>query len=292
MKILVTGANGFIGRHLVSRWSDRYERCEVFAVVREARQVIPTQGITIVEMDLQQPLDIAKLPSQIDVVIHLAQANVRFPEAANQLFGVNTSATLNLLEYARSAGARQFILASSGDVYGKRTGPCRETDCVAPASFYGVTKYAAELLVFSYSNYLLPCVLRLFQPYGPGQSGRLIPKLEENIRRGNAIKLHNEASPQMTPIYIDDVTHAVGNVIDSAYSGILNLAGERTLSMRELAEEIGKVIERQPLFEDTGEDASDLIGDNSLMKQNLGSWNMVSLVEGLSRTFKSEEANS
>lgn len=288
MKVLVTGAKGFIGRHLVSRLSSRYEICDV---VRDARQAASTETAYIVVMDLARTLDTNALPAEIDIIIHLAQANVPFPEGANELMAVNTSATLQLLDYGRRAGARQFILASTGDVYGPHSGLSKETDTIAPQSFYAITKYAAELLVQSYSGYLLPCVLRLFQPYGPGQSGRLIPKLREHIRQQEAVRIHKDDRPRMTPIYIDDVTHAIQCAIDSAYSGIVNIAGERTLSMRELAQEIGRAIETQPLFEETGEEAADLMGDNSLMKKVLGNWNMVSIGEGLSRTFKSEEAN-
>ena len=289
MKILITGSSGFIGRHLVSRLSDSNE---LLAVVRDARQGVSTETARIVVMDLARTLDESALPAEIDVIIHLAQANVPFPEGANELLAVNTSATQQLLDYGRRARARQFILASTADVYGWHFGWSKETDTIAPASYYAITKYAAELLVLSYSSYLLPCVLRLFQPYGPTQSGRLIPKLTERIRRGEAVELHKDARPRMTPIYIDDVTCAIKRVIDSSYSGILNIAGDRALSMRELAQEIGRTIESQPVFEDTGEEAADRLGDNSLMKQVLGSWNMVSLDQGLSRTFKSEEANS
>jgi len=289
MKIVITGSSGFIGRHLISRLCDGNE---LFAVVRDAREPVSTDKVHIIVMDLARTLDASALPAKIDIIIHLAQANVPFPEGANELMAVNTNATQQLLDYGRRAGARQFILASTGEVYGRDSGLSKETDTIAPASHYAVTKYAAELLVQSYSSYLLPCVLRFFQPYGPGQSGRLIPKLAERIRQQEAVRLHKDDRPRMTPIYIDDVTHAIQCAIDSTYSGIVNIAGDRVLSMRELAQEIGRAIERQPIFEDTGEEEGNMLGDNSLMKQVLGSWNMVSIGEGLSRTFKSEEANS
>jgi nucleoside-diphosphate-sugar epimerase len=290
MKILVTGANGFIGRHLVSRLSDRYE---IIAVVRDAAQAVSSESARVVVMDLSRNIDASVLPAEIDVIIHLAQANVPFPKGANELLAVNTSATQQLLDYGRQAGARQFILASTGDVYGGQfERPLKETDTTAPASYYATTKYAAELLVQAYSNYLVPCVLRLYQPYGPGQSNRLIPKLAERIRHEEAVRLNRGDRPHVTPIYIDDVTWSIKLAIDSACSGIVNIAGDRALSMRDLAQEIGRALDRQPVFEETGEESANLMGDNSLMKQFLGNWNMVPLDEGLARTFKGEEANS
>ena len=289
MKILVTGSAGFIGRHLISRLN--YGN-EIFAVVRDTRQPVLTDSARIIVMDLACTLDASALPAEIDIIIHLAQGNAPFPEGANELMAVNTSATQQLLDYGRRGGARQFILASTGDVYGPHSGLSKETDMIAPPSYYAITKYASELLVQSYSSHLLPCVLRFFHPYGPGQSGRLIPKLAERIRQQEAVRLHKDDRPGVTPIYIDDVTHAIHRAIDCASSGTINIAGERALNMRELAEEIGRAIERQPVFEETGEEAGDLMGDNNLMKEVLGSWNMVSVGEGLVRTFKREEANS
>jgi nucleoside-diphosphate-sugar epimerase len=94
----------------------------------------------------------------------------------------------------------------------------------------------------------------------------------------------------MTPVYVDDVTRAIECAIDSSYSGTINIAGDRVVSVRELAEEIGRVFGSEPVFEETGEESADLMGDNSLVKRVLGEWNMVALSEGLSRMFKGEEA--
>jgi UDP-glucose 4-epimerase len=285
MRILVTGASGFIGRHLVSRLSDAHE---LFAVDRDPQRAAQSETTRVVLMDLARTLNVSALPAEIDIIIHLAQANVPFPEAANELWAVNTSSTQQLLEYARGARARQFVLASTGDVYGRRTGLCKETDTTAPVSYYGLTKAVAEMLVQTYSDYLQPCIVRLFQPYGPGQSDRLIPKLADRILQGRVVQLNKDDRPRMTPVYVDDVTRAVESAIDSSYSGTVNIAGERVVSVRELAEEIGRALGCEPFFEESGQESADLMGDNNLMRQVLGDWSMVALHDGLSRTFKDE----
>src|SRR6266508_3056562 len=106
MRVLVSGAAGFIGRHLVGHLSAEHE---VVALVRPHRDAssVPSapplplgenkcasrgrgEGIiTTVPLDLRRSLDLDALPSSVDVVIHLAQANVRFPDAADELFAVN-----------------------------------------------------------------------------------------------------------------------------------------------------------------------------------------------------------
>ncbi len=287
MRILITGASGFIGRRLVARLSDRHE---VLAVVRERQRAAPGAAVRVVVMDLAQQLNTKLLPPAIDVIIHLAQANVPFPDAAKELFAVNTIATQQLLDYARQAGTRQFILASTGDVYGRRFGSSKETDAVHPAGYYATTKHAAELLAQAYAGYLQVCIMRLYQPYGPGQSDRLIPRLADRIRRHEAVRLNEDARPHMTPIYIDDVTRAIERATDCSCAGIINVAGDYMVSVRELAVEIGRVLELEPMFEDTGEQSSDFMGENNLMRQVLGNWSMVALHDGLSRTFRSEGA--
>src|SRR6266511_952399 len=105
MRVLVSGAAGFIGRHLVAHLSAEHE---VVALVRPHRDAPPVTSappfplgdnkcasrgrgegtITPVPIDLTRPLDRAALPNSVDVVIHLAQANLRFPDAADELFAV------------------------------------------------------------------------------------------------------------------------------------------------------------------------------------------------------------
>src|SRR5207244_10815857 len=121
------------------------------------------------------------LPDGIDVIVHLAQANVPFPAGARELLAVNTVSTQNLLDYARYAGARSFILASTGDVYGRRFEPCKESDTLKGATFYALTKHAAELLTQAYTPSFRTCILRFFHPYGSDQSNRLIPNLANRI---------------------------------------------------------------------------------------------------------------
>ena len=282
MKVLITGGTGFIGRHLIARLSGRHE---LFTLVREQHQAPAGHSCTVVGSDLARPLDHKLLPAEIDIIIHLAQANIPFPQAADELFAVNVASTQQLLDYARRAGARRFILASSGDVYGRRTGICRESDCAMPANYYAITKYASELLAMAYSDYLQACILRFFQPYGPSQSNRLIPKLAARILQHQPIQLNKHGGPRVSPIFIDDVACAVELAIASSYCGVLNIAGDPVISMQVLAEEIGGALDVNPRFQYSGDEAFDIGGDNRLMMQVLGSWPMVGLADGLSRAL-------
>src|SRR5579883_2095710 len=81
MKILMTGATGFIGRHLLSFWKGRHE---VFALVRDLPPKQSEGSVRYVNADLTRPLDVQRLPAGIEAIVHLAQANVAFPEAAGE----------------------------------------------------------------------------------------------------------------------------------------------------------------------------------------------------------------
>src|SRR5438132_10237444 len=106
MRILISGAGGFIGRHLISALPKEHE---VFAMVRNSSSR-PLSGTSAqwLEVDLARPLDQNELPDGIDVIVHLAQANVPFPASARELLAVNTVSSQNLLDYARYAGVRSF----------------------------------------------------------------------------------------------------------------------------------------------------------------------------------------
>ncbi len=215
-------------------------------------------------------------------------SNVAFPEAAGELFAVNTGAVQQLLEFGRRVGARRFLLASTGDVYGRRLGPCRESDPVNPTSFYGATKAAAEMLAASYAGYLPTCSLRLYRPYGPGQTNRLVPRMAEQFWQGKPVLLNRAGRPHANPIYIDDVVIAFDRCLHHSCCGAINVAGDTAVSVRDLACRIGRVLGVDPTFADTDQEAGDSLGDNHQMKTILGRWPLVDLDEGLARTFAGE----
>jgi nucleoside-diphosphate-sugar epimerase len=284
MTILITGAAGFVGRNLIAHLAREHD---IVALVR--RQPAPPfpANVAVLMVDLAQPLGFDILPARTDVIIHLAFAEYQFPETANQAFAVNTASTQQLLDYGRRAGVHQFILASTGDVYGPwKVGTARETDPANPVSFYAVTKYAAELLVRSYASLIMPCILRLYHPYGPGQTGRLIPRMIKRIRAGTAVRIHPGNRPHLSPTYIEDVATAFERAMLEKLTGVYNVAGDRAISIYDLACCLGSVIGTVPVFEEVQEEHGDLAGDNSALKRVLGAWPVIALADGLRRSCR------
>ncbi len=281
MKVLVTGATGFIGGHLIPRLLA--EGNEVIAIVRGDHSGV-ADGATIVRADLSQPLMQEDLPGA-DAVVHLAQANVPWPEAARELYDVNTRSTLDLLDHASRAGSRVFVYASSGSIYGTGPSAWREDDPERADDFYARTKQHAEQLVQAYADRLSAVVLRLFAPYGPGQSGRLVPALIQRVRDGRPVTLNEGGRPRLTPTYVDDVVDAMIASLGVEDHVVANVAGDEPVSIRELAELIGRAVDREPIFEDgDAKVGGDVLGANERMRSVLGLERLVPLEEGLART--------
>src|SRR5260221_6444068 len=140
MRILVTGASGFVGQHLLPRLAGEHE---VIALVRRMPPVELPTAKTIVA-DLTSPSLVARLPRDIDVIVHLAQAYKSFPDDAAEIFAVNAASTQRLADHARSCGVRRFVLASSGSIYSPGPRPLRESDPPRPGGFHPATKLMAE----------------------------------------------------------------------------------------------------------------------------------------------------
>ena len=282
MRVLVTGATGFVAPHLIRRLvADGHE---AVALGHDGSRIPAGEGITPVVVDLSAPLDDRAIP-KFDAVVHLAQANVPFPDGANALFRVNVVSTQELLDLARRRGASRFVYASSGSVYGLGEGAVAEDDPRRADDFYGVTKRSGELVVGAYRDHVGTAILRFFAPYGPGQVNRLIPGLIARVRAGQAVTLRGGGRPRMTPIYVDDAVEAIVRSIESDDHLVVNVAGDETASIRDLAELIGAVVGREPVFEDAGgEAAGDLIAANDRLHELLGANELVPLDEGLRRT--------
>jgi nucleoside-diphosphate-sugar epimerase len=279
VRVLVTGASGFIGGQLAPALASAGH--DVFALVRDLARA-PADA-TAVECDLTRPLRSNELP-RVDAVVQLAQANVRFPDAAEELWRVNTGSTQELLEVARRTGAQRFVYASSGSVYGLGDGIVDEETPRRAHDFYAVTKRSAELLVEAYAPFLATAILRPFAPYGPTQHGRLIPNLVRSVREGVPVKLNERGGPRMTPIYVDDVVRAFAGALALDGHHVVNVAGDEAAGIDELASLIGEVVGREPVFEQTGGAAGDLVADNRRMRDLLVPGTLLPLAEGLRLT--------
>lgn len=233
MKILVTGAAGFIGSFLSQRLLARGDT--VFGLdnlndyydvtLKEARLArLTTQpGFEFVRMDIadREAMKALFAREKFDAVVNLAaQAGVRYSLVNPHAYvDTNVSGFLNVLEGARHQGTGHLVFASSSSVYGANTRlPFVETENVDhPVSLYAATKKANELMAHSYAHLFgLPCTgLRFFTVYGPwGRPDMALFRFTKGILAGEAIPVFNEGRMVRDFTYIDDIVEGVVRVID------------------------------------------------------------------------------
>lgn len=266
MKILLTGATGFVGRAVVASLRDEHQ---VIALVREGFRPEPDLGCEAIPVDpVRDPAAMRSLPARVDAVVHLAHYRGAFPEEAMRVFESDTAMTLRLLEYARRSGASRFVYGSTGSVYGPRPGPHREEDPPDPANFYATIKYASELLLCSYKVSFQTCILRLFVPYGPGQGNRMIPNIAQRVLDRHPVILTNGGQPRTNPIYIDDLVDVFREALKLTGHHLLNIGGPTVCSVEDIARVVGRFTGVAPIFQVQSDPVKyDLVGDIRRMKK-------------------------
>jgi nucleoside-diphosphate-sugar epimerase len=283
MRILVTGATGFIGFYLLPKLRLHHE---AYALVRRQRTENYGNKINWIAQDLTKPLDYSRLPKQIDAIIHLAQSKSyrQFPDGARDVFGVNIHGTFQLLEYAREIGAKCFIFASTGGVYGKSYKRLVEKDPVNLCNFYVSSKYSAELLIANYQRFFRTVVFRFFSVYGSGQKDMLVPTLLQKVLNSETVTIEGNPGLRINPIYVEDAVRIFEPALHLQTSDLFNVAGDESVTISDLVKLIERIsgIDAFVRHTDSGPQG-DLVGDNGRMKEVLNVHPRVRLLEGLKR---------
>ncbi len=239
MKVLVTGAAGFIGAALTQRLLAQGH--EVFGLdnlndyyevsLKQARlkrcQAITTGRFVFEQLDLADRAGMEKLfrDNQFDAVVNLAaQAGVRYSLDNPQAYiDSNLVGFANILEGCRHAKIKNLIFASSSSVYGANSQQpfAEHHHADHPVSLYGATKRANELLAHSYASlYQLPCTgLRFFTVYGPwGRPDMAIFKFTRAIAAGEQIDVYNQGEMWRDFTYIDDIIDSMMPLLEQPAS--------------------------------------------------------------------------
>ena len=245
MKILVTGAAGFIGFHLIKailetdlsardyfivgidNINDYYDTDLKEARLRILGEISDPESFTFIKLDLADREAMSELFStyQFDIVINLgAQAGVRYSiENPNAYIDSNVVGFVNILEGCRHHDIKHLIYASSSSVYGMNIKqPFTTSDCVDfPISLYAATKKSNELMAHSYSHlYNIPTTgLRFFTVYGPyGRPDMAYFSFTKKILAGEPINVFNNGDMQRDFTYIDDIVNGIIRIMNKAPS--------------------------------------------------------------------------
>ncbi|MBT5221113.1 MAG: NAD-dependent epimerase [Woeseia sp.] len=233
MKILVTGAAGFIGSYTskqllergdtvvgIDNFNDYYD-----VSLKEARAatLTPFEKFSMVRADISDRTAIEKLFAEegFDKVVHLAaQAGVRYSiENPHSYIESNILGTMNILEGCRHNNVQHLVYASSSSVYGANTAMpfSIHQNVDHPLALYGATKKANELMAHTYSNlYDLPTTgLRFFTVYGPfGRPDMALFMFTKNIIEGKPIDVFNYGNHRRDFTYVADIVEGVIRTMD------------------------------------------------------------------------------
>lgn len=286
--ILLTGATGFIGSALRSKIKENYN------LVGVTRTVLSQEDQTsdLLYVDLSDDRFVKKLPNHVDCVIHLAQSKGyrEFPESAHDIRIINVDATCKLLEWARKSGVKQFIYASTANVYGQSDDLLTEDHPTMPNSFYGASKLSAELFLQQYQQFFQIDILRLFTVYGPGQNGMLIPNIIERISTGKSILLAEKVGIYLTPIFVGDVVVVIDKLISAPVTQqirLINVCGDQVVTLREIVSISEEIIGKPANVQVTGGKAARFTGSNEQLRKVIEPYEFVNIRIGLECIIRS-----
>lgn len=308
-RVLVTGADGFIGSHLVEGLIDAGADVKAFVYYNSFNSwgwldTLPAgrmSGVEVFAGDIRDPNGVRSAMKGVDVVLHLA-ALIAIPfsyHSPDSYIDTNVKGTLNVLQAARDLGTERVAVTSTSEVYGTaRTVPISESHPRQGQSPYSASKIGADALAESFhKSFHLPVVtVRPFNTYGPRQSARaVIPTVITQLLAGAHEVRLGALSPTRDLDYVTDTVagYLAVAACDAAVGRDVNVASGREISIGDLARTIINVIDPSArIVSDEARlrpDASEverLLGDTTLVRELTGWEPKVALRDGLERTIE------
>lgn len=247
--VLVTGGNGFVGRHLVSVLQDRGDAVHVLALPAEDTRWLVQRGITVSRGDVRDPRAVAAAVRGKDMVLHLA-AMMDVWRPMQDYHAVNVTGTQNVCRAALAEGVRRLVHLSSSSVYGMALGrPADEGFPLAPfPDPYPVTKAAGDRVVqrMIAENGLPAVIIRPDQIFGPGDHlhfGRMADRLRAG--RGIIVGPGDNALPF---VYVTDVVQGVLLALDhpNAIGQAFNITHDHPLTQQQILAAIAHEVGARP----------------------------------------------
>lgn len=304
-KVLVTGADGFIGSHLTEMLLGQNYKVKALSYYNSFNYWGWLEGIShpnleVVTGDIRDPFFCKCISKDVDIIFHLA-ALIAIPYsyiAPDSYVDTNIKGTLNICQAAKDNGVKRIIVTSTSEVYGTAQYiPIDEKHPKQPQSPYSATKIGADAMALSFYNaFELPVIVaRPFNTYGPRQSARaIIPTIITQIANGKKeIKL-GDLTPTRDFNYVKDTCKGFIELSnsDEAIGKEVNIASNFEISMRDILNLIAKIMNSDVKFvEDTqrlrpkNSEVFRLYGDNTKLKKLTGFTHSYTIEDGLKETI-------
>lgn len=289
-KVLITGANGFVGNYLSSVFTSDHQ---VTATGKgDSRLFFSHPHLQYMPMDFTSETDIQKVFAAVqpDVVIHSGAMSkpdeCELDRSAAWL--TNVTATQHLLK--ASAGAF-FVFLSTDFIFDGVKGMYKEDDAPSPVNYYGETKLAAEELVKSYQGEW--DIVRTILVYGDPRSGRqnILTSVASSLRKDKPVKIVDDQL--RTPTYVEDLANAIKTIVDKRMKGVYHISGKDPMTPYEMALAVARYLSLDEglIGKATAEDFPDAAKrplktgfDVTKARIELG-YEPMSFADGLDRTF-------
>ncbi|CAH2211887.1 NAD-dependent 4,6-dehydratase LegB [Tepidibacter aestuarii] len=309
MKVLVTGADGFIGSHLVEALLEEGHDVRAFAYYNSFNSwgwldTLPKDRLKEIEVftgDIRDPNGVREAMKGIEEVYHLA-ALIAIPfsyHSPDSYVDTNIKGTLNVLQAARDLDTKRVLVTSTSEVYGTaKYVPIDEKHPFQGQSPYSATKIGADRIAESfYKSFNMPIsIVRPFNTYGPRQSARaVIPTIITQLLAGKEeIKL-GSLTPTRDFNYVKDTARGFIDIAksDKTIGEEINIATQKEISIGELAQELinqinpnAKIICDEQRIRPEKSEVNRLLGSNEKIKR-LTNWDTrYSLTEGIAETIE------
>ena len=247
---LITGGAGFIGSHIAHLLIEKGQKVIVFdnlstGNLNNLEDI--KNDISFIQGDITKPTDLAKLPKNIDYILHLA-AQISVPQSVEnpqETFFTNTQGTLNVLELAKNIEVKKIVLSSSAAIYGDKTlPPCKESAKPACQSPYALSKLQSEEMLKMYNLlYNLPtAILRYFNVFGPNQNpnsayAAVIAKFVDCFIKKQPLTIFGDGQQMRDFVFVKDIARAnIFAALNLDKGEVYNVAAGAHYTLLELVE--------------------------------------------------------
>lgn len=257
-KVLVTGADGFMGSHLTEKLLELGAKVTVFVrgtsvtgthqyELKNISHLVSKVEIIAANIASRDTIQLIK-QVQPDIILHLA-AEAYVPKSFSQpleVFAVNLDGTLNVLEAARQLpNLERVVITSSSEVYGTYIEPITELCLLNPTSPYGASKAAADRAAYSWHvTYKLPiAIIRPFNTYGPRHTYDVIPKFIDLALNNKPLTIYGEGRQSRDFTYVSDTVDAflLMGIHPNAVGQVVNFGAGTAVTIATIAQEILKL---------------------------------------------------